>query len=84
MHLDKKMITILIGCTIAGGIIGGGIGGAIGSFSSHNYEGKESDRRSNQRMMGYDANSYNANYKQMNQGQRMNTLQEQNATTSAQ
>lgn len=85
MHLDKKIISILVGCTLLGGIIGGGIGGAISSFSSHNCEGKEGEYRSEQRMMGRGTNDYNnTNYKQMNRPQETTPSQQSNATTSAQ
>ena len=42
MHLDKKLIAIIVSSALMGGIIGGGIGGAIGSFAGHD------DRRGRQ------------------------------------
>lgn len=35
MHLDKKLIVIIVSSALVGGIIGGGIGGGIGSIASH-------------------------------------------------
>jgi hypothetical protein len=84
MHLDKKMIAILIGCTLVGGIIGGGISGAIGSFSSHKNGGREIGGRGGQRMMGFNNNGYNGNNRQPNQNPGANPLPQPNATTSAQ
>lgn len=56
MHLDKKTITLLIGCTLAGGVIGGLIGGAIGSHSSR---GGNREYRNGRAMMGQNNDSYN-------------------------
>ncbi len=39
MHLDKKLITIIVSSALVGGIIGGGIGGSLGSFEGHDGEG---------------------------------------------
>jgi hypothetical protein len=64
MHLDKKLITIIVSSALIGGIIGGGIGGAIGSFASQ--EEGSSERRGNERMMGWNNNSY---YGDVNEGE---------------
>ena len=44
MHLDKKLIMIIVSSALVGGIIGGGIGGAIGSMASHE-EGERHNER---------------------------------------
>jgi hypothetical protein len=44
MHLDKKLITIIVSSALIGGIIGGGIGGAIGSFAGHEEGGRHRER----------------------------------------
>jgi hypothetical protein len=60
MHIDKKLIAVIIGSALVGGMIGGGIGGAIGSFAGgHGRGGREGGYRSNGRMMGWNsAHSY--------------------------
>lgn len=40
MHLDKKLITIIVSSALVGGIIGGGIGSSLGSFEEHDGEGR--------------------------------------------
>ena len=44
MHLDKKLIMIIVSSALVGGIIGGGIGGAIGSMASHEEGGRHRER----------------------------------------
>lgn len=46
MHLDKKLITIIVSSALVGGIIGGGIGGSIGSIASHEEGGRHNKRDS--------------------------------------
>jgi hypothetical protein len=54
MHLDKKLITIIVSSALIGGIIGGGVGGAIGSFAGHEEGGRHNKRGGMERNKGKD------------------------------
>ena len=90
IHLDKKIITELVVCTLLGGIIGGVVGSFIGSrgnfsnrarmMDSYGYDNQRGGAYGRGGMMGGQG-SYNQNYQQPN-----NQLQNQapgSGTTTA-
>ena len=88
MHLDKKLITIIVSSALIGGIIGGGIGGAIGSFAGHEEGGRHHKRgEMGQGKWQKDSSEGDANEEQEGiapqTGQVTNTTQPQTQVVSA-